>query len=720
MASNRGNQSKNSGGFLDFGVSSSDQIGTRGSRKKAGSKAKSKASAKSTAKPLKKTKATKPKIVARKKTGKKRKAKKKKSAFAWLFGKLFYWGLVAGVWGVIGLAGVLAYFAIQMPSAGNWVIPERPANIRIIAANGKLIANSGKMGGEALRLYEMPAYLPQAVIAIEDRRYYSHFGFDPIGFTRAMVTNIKRKKLTQGGSTLTQQLAKNLFLTPERTISRKIQEVILSVWLTRNYEKDELLEIYLNRVYLGAGAYGVEAASQTYFGTSASNISLSQAAILAGLLKAPSALAPNKHPERAAARARLVLNAMVREGFISPDEATTARIAENRQITTKIRGAEYYVADWVESLIDDYIGAVEKDIIVETSIDWDLQKYGEFLLRETILKNGEKRKISQGALIALDTNGAVRAVVGGIDYQKSQYNRAVTARRQPGSSFKPIVYLTALEAGLTPQSIRIDEPFTYKDWSPTNASNKYVGRVLLKDALAHSLNTVAARLAIDLGPQNIADTAYRLGISTELNAHPSIALGASEVSLLEMSAAYVPFANGGRGVIAHVINRIITVEGEVLYERIDAGPGRVVSAEHVGMMNEMLNHAVSVGTGKRANLDGWEIAGKTGTSQNYRDAWFIGYSAKLITGVWFGNDDGSSTGKVGGGSLPANVWSDFMKKAHKGVQVAQLPRGSALVQLQDQNQFAEAPATQLETFGNAQAQRTGRTIGDLIADLFGG
>lgn len=699
-----GKSSKSSKGFLDFGLSSSDQIGATGAGKKT--------SAKGNAKPSKRTKANKRKTTTRKPRAQKR-------GLGWLFGKTIYWGLVLGVWGAIGLTCVITYFAIQLPASDTWAIPERPANIRIVAANGKLITNRGKMGGEAVGLHEMPAYLPQAVISIEDRRYYSHFGFDIIGFTRAMVTNVKRKRMVQGGSTLTQQLAKNLFLTPERTISRKIQEVILSVWLTQNYEKDELLEIYLNRVYLGAGAHGVEAASQRYFGISAREVSLSQSAILAGLLKAPSALAPNRHPKKAAARARLVLGSMVRDGFITQPEADAAAIADNRKITTRVRGAEYYVADWVESLIDDYIGDVDRDIIVETSIDWDLQKHGEFLLRETILKDGDKRKISQGAMISLDTSGAVKAVIGGIDYQKSQYNRAVTARRQPGSSFKPIVYLTALESGLTPESIQLDEPFTYKKWSPTNASNKYIGKVKLKDALAYSLNTVAARLAISLGPQNIANTAYRLGISTELNAHPSIALGASEVSLLEMAAAYVPFANGGTGVIAHVIDQITTVDGEVLYKRIDAGPGRVVSAEHAGMMNEMLNHAVNVGTGKRAKLKGWEIAGKTGTSQNYRDAWFIGYSSQLITGVWFGNDDGSPTAKVGGGSLPAQVWSGFMKKAHKGVQVAGLPHGQIGA---TDTQLASGPEGQLESFGVPKntGQQPKRTIGDLINDLFGG
>jgi penicillin-binding protein 1A len=431
------------------------------------------------------------------------------------------------------------------------------------------------------------------------------------------------------------------------------------------------------------------------------------AAILAGLLQAPSRLAPDRHPKRAAARARVVLGAMAEEGYISKAEAKSAAIDPNKRIRTKVAGAEFYVADWVESLMQAYIGEVKSDVIVYTTIDWDLQKHAEFLVREMVAKNGEARNFSQGALVSMDPDGVVRAIVGGTDYAKSQYNRAVTAKRQPGSSFKPFVYLTGLEQGLTPDSIAEDAPFEYKGWAPENYNKKYVGRVSLRDALANSLNTVAGRLAIQAGPENVVDTAMRLGISSQLDPVPSIALGSQEVSLLELTAAYAPFANGGNGVIARVITRIESADGEVLYEDIPAGPGQVVSTEHVAMMNDMLSYAVEVGTGKQAHVGNWPIAGKTGTTQNNRDAVFVGYSARRITGVWLGNDDGTPTKGVGGGSFPVEIWSDFMERAHKGLIVADLPNSGY-------SRFANR-----ENQTDNPTQRK-QTLADFIGSIFGG
>jgi penicillin-binding protein 1A len=634
--------------------------------------------------------------------------KARKLTFGRVVFKLFYWGSVLAIWGGIAVAGIVAYYGMQLPAADTWKVPERSPNIRIVAADGQLISNRGKMGGEAVAIDELPYYVAEAVIAIEDERFLSHWGIDPIGIAGAMVDNITGQyKYLRGGSTLTQQVAKNLFLTPDQTLGRKIQEALLALWLERSYTKDQILELYLNRVYFGAGAHGIEAAAQRYFGKSARNLSLGEAAILAGVLQAPSRLSPDRHSEAAAARARIVLSQMAKLGFISPEEAKAAASDPNRHIRTKVAGAEYYVADWVETLIKAYIGDVKEDVVVTTTINWDLQKQGEFLIKEMIASNGPEHQFSQGALVAMDTDGTVRAVVGGADYQQSQFNRAVTARRQPGSAFKPFVYVTAMENGYTPDSVIEDAPFTYKGWSPENYTHKYAGPVRLRDALAHSLNTVSARLTVDVGPQAVVDTALRFGISSQLQPVPSIALGTQEVSLLELTAGYAPFANGGIGVIAHVITRIETARGDVLYSDVPSGPGRVASPEVIGEMNDMLSGAIEVGTAKQASLPGWPIAGKTGTTQSNRDAVFVGYSARMVTGVWLGNDDDTPMKGVGGGSYPAELWSGFMQKAHQGMSVADLPRGGAV------------PAAPIETPAPQPTEKP-RTLMDLFNQLFGG
>lgn len=684
---------------MDLRLSSKDRVTANPGKKRGRAKTKPRASASKT---------------SRRQPASKRKNTRRRQAKGLTLGRvirfLLYWGTVAAVWLGIAITGIVVYYAMQLPSADSWAVPERPANIRIVASDGQLMSNRGKMGGEAISYRELPHYVPSAVIAIEDKRFMSHFGVDPLGILGAIRINLSEGRgplRGHGGSTVTQQVAKNLFLTPEQTLGRKIQEALLSVWLEQNYSKEQILELYLNRVYFGGGAYGIEAAAQRYFGKSARNLSLGEAAILAGVLQAPSRLAPSNHPEAAAKRARVVLNEMAADGYISTAEAKAAAIDPNKRIRTRVAGAEYYVADWVETLMDAYIGEVDEDVVVYTTINWDLQKQAEFLVKEMVSQNGEERQFSQGALVAMDTDGTVRAIVGGTDYTQSQYNRAVTARRQPGSAFKPFVYLTALEAGFTPETIAEDARFDYKGWSPQNYNNKYVGRVTLRDGLANSLNTIAARLAIHVGPENVVETAMRMGISSPLDPVPSIALGSQEVSLLELTAAYAPFANGGNGVIARVITRIETASGEVLYQDIPAGPGRVVAPQNVAMMNDMLSYAVEVGTAKKAHISGWPIAGKTGTSQNNRDAVFVGYSARMITGVWLGNDDGSPMKGVGGGSFPVAIWSDFMERAHKGLSVAALPSD-------DYVRLAEG----LPAFDGTQPQQR-RTLVDLFSGIFG-
>ncbi len=697
--------------LMDLRLSQNDRIGqnkpNKRNNKRKKTTRKTSAIGKKSNKPLSRARVSK----------RKNNRKNKRKGFS-LFGlvKFFiYWGFILGIWAGIAIAVIVGYYALQLPSSETWAVPERPANIRIIASNGKLISNRGKMGGEAVSIRELPYYVPAAMIAIEDRRFMKHLGIDPIGIIGAIRINLSagRGPLSgNGGSTITQQVAKNLFLTPERTLSRKIQEAILAVWLEQNYSKNDILELYLNRVYYGAGAWGIEAASQRYFGKSARNLSLGEAAILAGVLKAPSRLSPDKNPKEAAKRARIVLNEMAEQGYITQAEAKGAAIDPNKRIRTKVAGAEYYVADWVEALMQSYIGDIDEDVIVTTTIDWDLQKYGEFIVREVVRENGEEKNFSQAALVSMNSDGTVIALVGGTDYAKSQYNRAVTARRQPGSSFKPFVYLAALEAGLTPDTILQDEEFTYKGWSPKNYSNEYIGAVRMRDALLNSLNTVAARLAIELGAERIVEVAMRLGISSPLQAVPSIALGTQEVSLLELTAAYAPFANGGYGVIANIITKIETTNGRVLYENIPAGPGRVVEPQYVAMMNDMLGAALSLGTGKRAKLDGWQIAGKTGTTQGFRDALFVGYSANIVTAIWIGNDDGSPMKEVGGSSFPAIVWSEFMQEAHQGLAPSPLPSShNNIVPL-------ENIGTNNGALDNAQNSQRPKTVVDLINSWF--
>ncbi|MFK7793127.1 MAG: transglycosylase domain-containing protein [Devosiaceae bacterium] len=591
--------------------------------------------------------------------------------FGRLIGRTFYWGFILAIWGVIGLAGVIGYHAMQLPPASEWRVPERPPNVRIIANDGQLLANRGDTGGEQIRLEQLPDYLPNAVIAIEDRRFRGHFGLDPIGLTRAMVVNVQAGRFVQGGSTLTQQLAKNLFLTAERTISRKIQELILAVWLETTYSKDEIMELYLNRVYLGAGAYGVDAAARRYFGKSASEVTLAEAAILAGLLRAPSRWAPTRNPQGAEERAATVLAAMVEEGFITQQEMDLARNNPAATMDRARRGAANYVADYVMDELDRILPLIEGDITVETSIDPYLQARAELALRTALADQNDTDL--QGAVVSVDGTGAVRALVGGRDYQQSQFNRATDAFRQPGSAFKPFVYLAALEQGLTPATIRNDAPTRIGDWSPENYSREYRGPVSLADALALSLNTIAAQLASEVGPQRVINTAQRLGISSDMERNASIALGTSEVSPLELTAAYAPFANGGYGVSPHVVLRVRDEAGNTLFTRDASGFGRVIDPGHGRAMNAMLSRTLIIGTGRRAALETWTGAGKTGTTQGLRDAWFVGYTANLTTGVWLGHDDNSPMDGVTGGGLPAEVWQAYMTDAHVGVPVAMLP-----------------------------------------------
>src|SRR6187399_3060317 len=604
------------------------------------------------------------------KSGAKRRSK---SRGGFRIGRLFYWGAVLGLWAAIAVVGVVVWVGAHLPPIQALEIPKRPPTIQITGFDGSVLATRGEMAGANVSLKDLPPHLPSAFIAIEDRRFYSHYGVDPIGIARAAVANVLHRGVSQGGTTLTQQLAKNLFLTQERTFQRKLQEVELALWLERKHSKNEILELYLNRVYFGSGAYGVEAAAQRYFGKSAKNVTVAEAAMLAGLVKSPSRLAPNRNPEGAEARAGIVLAAMADNKFITEAQAQASIGHPSYNVKPAGAGTVNYVADWIGEVLDDLVGQVDESIIVETTIDPKLQSVAEAAIIDELAAKSVKFNVTQGALVAMTPDGAVRAMVGGRNYADSQYNRAVTAKRQPGSAFKPFVYLTAIEGGLTPETIRQDAPLDVKGWKPENYGHEYFGAVTLTQALAMSLNTVAVRLGLEVGAKNVVRTAHRLGISSKLDANASIALGTSEVSLTELVGAYAPFANGGRGASPHVVTKIRTAEGKVLYVRPADQLGQVIDPRHVAMMNTMMQETLLSGTARKAEIPGWTAAGKTGTSQDFRDAWFIGYTANLVTGVWLGNDDNSPTKKATGGGLPVDVWTRFMRTAHQGVPVAALP-----------------------------------------------
>ncbi len=616
---------------------------------------------------------------SKKSNGKKKAAGKRGSArrssgggFIGLVRTLFYWCIVLGIWGAMGVGGLVLYYGARMPSADSWSIPERPPNVKILAVSGDVIANRGTTGGEALSLENMSPYIPQAVIAIEDRRFYSHFGIDPLGLARAMLTNLTTGRMVQGGSTLTQQLAKNLFLSPERTLERKVQEVLLAFWLEQKYSKDQILAMYLNRVFFGSNAYGVEAASRRYFNKSARDVNLGEAALLAGLLKAPSRLSPARDPQAAEERAQVVLGAMREEGYVTDSEIKTAMSQTPTKAKSYWSGAEHYVADMVMDQLPGMIGEIKEDLVIDTTIDLDLEKKAEEVIGATLDADGKKLDASQAALVSIDGTGAIRALVGGKDYAESQFDRASRAKRQPGSAFKPFVYAAAMEIGRTPMSIRNDGPVRIGNWTPENYDQKYRGEVTLADALANSLNTIAAQLVMEVGPQNVVKVAHRLGIDSEMQANASIALGTSEVSLVELTSAYAPFMNGGFKATPHVIRRISKADGTVLYENTYDNPPRVLDPAIVSEMNQMMVRVLTKGTGKKAQLKGWEAAGKTGTTQSFRDALFVGYTSNLTTGIWFGNDDGKSMKKVTGGGLPAKAWHDFMMAAHEGLSPSPL------------------------------------------------
>src|SRR5580693_1201974 len=528
---------------------------------------------------------------------KKKRAGKQRSGV----GRLIYWGAVLALWAVIAAIGLVVWIGAHLPPIQSLEIPKRPPSVLILGLNGATLATRGDMGGAEVPLRELPDYAPKAFVAIEDRRFYSHHGVDPLGILRALLHDVVRRGNAQGGSTITQQLAKNLFLTQERTVSRKLQEVALAFWLEHRFTKSEILELYLNRVYFGAGAYGIEAAAQRYFGKSARQLTVAEAALLAGLVQSPSRLAPSHNPDGAERRARVVLAGMADQKLIGEDAEKLALAHPARAVKPAGADSLNYVADWVMDAVNDYVGRFDQDIVVETSIDPALQGAAEHALDDALREKGEKFGISEGAIVAMTPDGIVRALVGGRSYAESQFNRAIAAKRQPGSAFKPFVYLTALEHGLTPDTVRDDGPISVKGWKPENYEHEFMGPVTLTTALANSLNTVSVRLMLEVGPSAVARTAYRLGIDSKLDPNPSLALGTSGVSPLELVSAYAPFANGGFAAVPHAIERIKGSDGTILYARATQAVGRIVDARYVAMMNSMLHETIASGTGRHAD-----------------------------------------------------------------------------------------------------------------------
>ena len=560
---------------------------------------------------------------------------------------------------VITLLTYIAYCLLTLPDMSEAINRTRQPSTTIIADNGNEVQTFGTVYSEVIRSEELPQYVVDAIVYTEDRRFYQHFGFDIISFTRAMAANIFAGRYAQGGSTITQQVAKNLFLTSEKSVRRKMQELLLAFWLEYKFSKEQILTLYPNRVYLGSGAYGIEAASQKYFQKTSRDLNIKEAAVIAGMLKAPSRYNPIASKERAMERARVVLKIMQEHGLIS--EADRSRILKmplGKEKSAKVAGAAYF-ADWVYNEVNAYIGERDEDIYVSTTLDQTLQEKASAVLREMIAANAD-RNVTQGAIVIMDFDGAVKAMVGGANYNKSQFNRAVLALRQPGSAFKPFVYLTALQQGWKPEDKIMDVPVSIKGWRPQNDDKKYYGEVTLKYALAKSLNLATINLAQQLSGREIIRTAQQMGINTPMQNSPSLALGAFEVTVLDMATAYTAIANGGYAVWPHAIEEIYSRDGFQLYQREKDEKTRILDAGAVEELTEMLEKVIKSGTGHRADI-GRFAAGKTGTSQDNRDAWFVGFTDNLAAAVWLGNDDNSPMKGVYGSGLPAQIWRKVME-----------------------------------------------------------
>ncbi len=585
----------------------------------------------------------------------------------------------------LGLAGAVLALALAIPAfqetSDDW-LKKQDLAVTFLDRNGQPIGRRGILHDDSVPLEAMPPYLTEAVLATEDRRFYQHFGIDLIGTLRAITVNARSSTVVQGGSSITQQLAKNLFLSNERTVERKVREAYLALWLESHLTKKQILQLYLDRVYMGGGTFGIQAASEFYFGHSVKDVSLAEAAMLAGLFKAPTKYAPHINLPAARARANDVLSNLVDAGYMTEGEV---RVAREKPATPVARRPDVspdwyldYAYDEVRKLAEAGRLGDGRVFTVRTAIDMDVQRKAESTIEDELRENGPTYHAKQSAAVIVDLEGGIHAMVGGRDYGASQFNRATDAQRQPGSSFKPFVYLTALMTGrFHPNTTVVDGPVCIGNWCVHNFENHYLGSIPLVSALAHSLNTVAVKLSIAIGNGNpkagrakIIETAHKMGLTTPLNDTVSLPVGADEVTVIDMASAYAGFANGGKRVPPFAAIEIRNGQGDVLYrhDRDGPKPTQVVPPGDVATLNGMLTHVVEEGTGTRAHLDGIKVAGKTGTTNSYHDAWFCGFTGNLVGTVWYGNDDYTSMNKMTGGMLPAATWHDIMAFAHQGLE----------------------------------------------------
>jgi penicillin-binding protein 1A len=583
-----------------------------------------------------------------------------------------------------GAIGAVLMMALAMPAfdiiASGEFNQAEDYSVLFLDRYGNEIGRRGIRSDDSVALDEIPDILIKATLATEDRRFFEHFGIDVIGTMRALATNASGETSMHGGSSLTQQLAKQLFLSPERTLERKIVEAFLAVWLEWNYSKEQILKLYLDRAYMGGGNYGVVAAADYYFGKDIRDITLAEAAMLAGLYKAPGRWAPHIDLAAARGRANVVLTNMVAAGFFTEGQVTAARRNPAIHIDrSEDINAPNYFLDWAfteaRTIIAESGVTSTNNFVVRTTIDTTLQSYAEEAVTSVVREQGAQFRVEEAAMVVTDLNGAVRAMVGGMDYGRSQFNRAIVPNRQPGSSFKPFVYAEAFEQlGLTPRDVISDRPVCIGDWCPQNYGRSYSGSTTLESAFARSINTVPVTLSIRTGREPIAELSHRMGIRNEYPVTRSLALGPVSVSVIDMTSAYAVFAAGGLKTPAFGITRVTTLSGDTVWERDANAPReRVISEQTALYMNQMMRSVVTGGTGRRADVPGVPAAGKTGTTTSYRDAWFVGYTGNYVAAVWFGNDDYRTTNNLTGGVLPATAWQKFMAFAHANIQVAALP-----------------------------------------------
>jgi len=598
-------------------------------------------------------------MVRKTRTTKKRKnlrhKKNKKSLFKISLPRVILYVCLAAF---LIVSGYVFYCALTLPDIEVALSKTRQPSTTITAENGNEIKTFGNSFSSVVYIKDLPEYVPAAVIGIEDKRFYGHFGFDLIGFTRAALTNVFKKRYAQGASTITQQVAKNLFLTPQKNLKRKVQELLIALWLEKKFTKDQILTLYLNRVYLGAGVYGIEAAANTYFNKSSRDLSLKEAAVIAGMLKAPSRYNPMYSKENAIARADVVLDVMLKSGLISKESYEKAKREQLVDVKSfKVEGAKHF-SDMVYAEVNAYLGERNQDIYVRTTLDQELQQKAEKVLRQFVLEN-KKNNVSEGALVVLDYAGAIKALVGGIDYQKNQFNRATQALRQPGSAFKTFVYVTALQHGFEPEDEILDEPVQIGSWKPENFNKKYMGKVSLDFAFSHSLNAATVNLSKHFRLSDVITNAKKMGITTSMQNNPALVLGVEEVKLIDMATAYLSIANGGFAAWPYFMTEVYTKSGQPLYERIHDENLRILDEKTVSKITKMLQNVVLFGTGQAAKIP-FFAAGKTGTTQNFRDAWFVGFTSKYVVAVWVGNDDNSPMKNITGGGLPAQIFKQIV------------------------------------------------------------